>query len=275
MAMKKSAVPTDAESSISVLEEAKRLANHGRHPEARATFNRAIAASECPVARNEFGCYLSQVECFDEAIEQFAELMNWAKRCGNEHWRSVACNNLAGVYRTIGRSDLAARAQQLSIVAASHDNYETGGDEHLACDLANRATDAILARKYRLAEQLLRRSLLVETALGSLAGQAADWGNLGLLAALRGDLALGRRNLWRAYQMHIRAADHHGAGCDLMNLSDILRQQGQWYAAIRLLRRSIEQFEVISAHESATAAQQRLDEAIRVIEVEQRNPLLN
>lgn len=259
----------------SSLDRAGVLAESGRHDEARVAFSAAVCCPPWPVAHNEFGCYLLQTECFDEAVEQFAILLTWAKEQGDANWRAVASNNLAAVYRTMGRIDLAASLQQQSILAACEDDYQSCGDSHLACDLGNRANDAILAGKYDLAEKLLRRSLLVETAIESLEGQAADWGNLGLVAALQGNVTEGIRNLWRAYRLHLRAADDRGVGCDLLNLAELFGRLGRWRTAVRCLRRAVVQFERVDAATSAQRAQRLLEEAIRIADVLEHDPLLN
>ena len=257
------------------LEQALRLTKLSRDPEARAAFVRAIDSDEELQARNEFGCYLLRLEQFEESAEQFSILLECAKVLGNTELRAVACNNLAAAYRGMGHTGIAAVFQQQSIASNLCEACDSTNSNLLACDLANRATDAIREGDLILARQLLYRALALEVADGSLEGQAADWGNLGVVALLMGEYHTAIRALWHAYRLHMRLEDDHGAASDLMNLAELFGKLGRWQASIQFLRRAAVQFKRANSCESLERARLMLKEATRIDDVARRNPILN
>jgi len=56
-------------------EKVNHLAVQGRAAEARVTYFAACDSNSGHEARIEFGCYLTRIECFDEAIDQFFRLL--------------------------------------------------------------------------------------------------------------------------------------------------------------------------------------------------------
>jgi tetratricopeptide (TPR) repeat protein len=265
--------PADSDRRVSVLlERAEALAAEHRLADAKAAFLTAIRCDSGHTARNEYGRFLTRTESYDEAVEQFSILLTQAKATGDEQLRSTATNNLAAVYRELGCPDIAARLQQQAIaaeMATGEDTYPT------SCVLANRANDAILAGDFHLARCLLRRSLALEVEAKSLAGQAADWGSLGVIAGLEGNTGEAIGCLRRAYQLHQRLSDAHGAGCDLMNLAETFRTIGRWRAASRCYLRAMRRFEQAGSPQSIQRAQAQRDETERLAAVLRRDVSLN
>ena len=264
-------------SSVSFLLEFARLQiEQGQPDKVRAVYAAAIDLDSGWTARNEFGCFLWRIACFEEAIEQFATLLEHSYEDEDAVLRATATNNLAAVYRTMGRHGQAAVLQQQSIAAECHVALDdVSANDRITCDLTNRANDAILAGDYSLSERLLRQSLSLEIAANSLAGQAADWGNLGIVAGLSGNNAAGIRGIWRAYRLHLQLGDECGAGHDLMHLADLFCNVGRRKAAISCLRRAVRRFDRALAFKSADEARVRLLEALQVESVLNRNPLWN
>ena len=222
------------------LEFAQSLADSGRYEECRAVYQTAIRYDSGVTARNEYGCYLLQIECYSEAIEEFHIVLNSSCRDRNEALSSVVYNNLAVAHRMLGHEALAATFQQQSIAAAARGDVDC---RQIACALSNRGCGAILAGAYCLAEQLLRRALGLERLFGTLAGQAADWGNLGVLLGKRGSISAGIKCLSRAYHLHRELLDHRGLGMDLVNLAELFDQSGCRRKTVRCLRRAVECFD--------------------------------
>ena len=268
-------IPADSDQRVSaLLDRAENLAAADRLAEARAAFATAVRSDPGYTARSEFGRFLVRIECYDEAIEQFSILLTRAKTIGDELLRSMAANNLAAVYRELGRHDTAARLQQQAIAAeiAADADADTAPTP---CVLANRANDAIMAGDFSFARQLLRRSLALEIEAGSLAGQAADWGSLGVIARLEGNAVEAIGCLRRAHQLHRRVRDARGTGCDLMNLAEVFRAIGRWRAAGRCYGRAVRQFRQAHALTSARRAQFQLAETERIAAVLRRDVSLN
>ncbi len=264
-------------SSVSFLLEFARLQIEQRQPEkVRAAYAAAIDLDSGWTARNEFGCYLWRLECFEEAIEQFATLLEFSYANADIGLRATAANNLAAVYRTMGRYGQAAVLQQQSIAAESRASHgDSIPSDRVACDLTNRANDAIVAGDFSLAERLLRQSLSLEIVANSLEGQAADWGNLGLVAGLSGNTSAGIQGIWKAYRLHLQLGDDGGAGHDLMHLADLFQNVGRRQTAIACLRRAVRRFDRALAFESANEARLRLLEALQVESVLNRDPRWN
>jgi len=265
--------PADPDRQVStLLERAETFAAENRLADAKAAFIAAIRFDSGHTARNEFGRFLVRIERYDEAVEQFSVLMTRAKTVGDEYLRSLAANNLAVVHRELGRHDIAARLGQQAIAA---ETAASPNADPTPCLLANRANDAIAAGDFRLARCLVQRSLALEVKTGSLAGQAADWGSLGVIAGLEGNTREAVGCLWRAYQLHRRLCDARGAGCDLMNLAEVFRTVGRWRAASRCYCRAVRRFEQAHARESIRRAQFQLDETERIAAVLRRDVSLN
>ncbi len=141
--------------------------------------------------------------------------------------------------------------------------------------LANLAITAIHAGRYDQAEKCLRRSLSLEIRNGPLANQAADWGNLGIVLGLKGELAAAVRCLWQAYQLHLDVKDVGDAGTDMMNLAEIFDCLGRHLLLKLCLKRAIRCFEESHFEEQAAQARRRLAVELAADDVCTRDPLLN
>ncbi|NOX54398.1 MAG: tetratricopeptide repeat protein [Planctomycetes bacterium] len=238
-----SPMPSSCESAPAIspevfrlLQFARDLAAVGQTRQCRAIYQWASRKDPTGTARNEYGCFLCSIEDYDAAIAEFRTLLSQAWERRSEDAWSAVCHNLAVVSRAVGDVEAARSFQQQAIRAAAGRDEEP---ESVACDLAGRACDAILAGDYELAEQLLYRSLLLETLAGRLEGQAADWGNLGVLYRLIGQKESAERCFRRAYRLHRRLGDNRGAGLDLMHLGLLAAESGAIGRAIARLRASV------------------------------------
>ena len=115
----------------------------------------------------------------------------------------------------------------------------------------------------------------METAAGSLAGQAADWGSLGLVATFQERYGAAVASLLRAYRRHRQLGDAYGMGCDLLNLAEVARRLRRTNMSHRFLRRALARFESIPAPRQTLKTRLLLEQTARVAEVRSRNPRLN
>lgn len=183
---------------------------------------------------------------------------------------SAVLHNLAVASRSRGDFATAATLQQQSMKLQLSETGEATPE-----DLSGSAADAIFRGEFDLAENLLLRSLHEETVAENQAGIAADCGNLGLLAGLRGNLAVGLRFLGRAARIHRELSDELGSGTDYLNLAELFRTAGRWSLAVRCLRRSKKHFRNAGAPSSIRKVESRLAELRKLDDVQTRDPLLN
>lgn len=263
-------VTSTVSAASTLLECARQLEASGLVSAARSAFHAAALADEAPQGRIELADFHFRTECFREAIREYESLLRLAAETRDSRLAEVARHNLAAALRKTGQ---ASRAMSLQSSSSTLSLSERG--ELCAEDLTGRAIDAIDQGDLTLAEDLLLRSLRLEKKSGNRAGEAADCANLGALALLRGDNAVGIRFLARAYHLHRRLNDWLNAGTDLLNLAEAFQNASRWSLAARCLRRAIRHFESCGARQSLATAHTRLDEVQRLLKVLTRDPLLN
>lgn len=256
-------------STDQLLPAARALASQHRTAEAKAAYRTAVRADASGAARDEFGRFLLQIEAFPEAIDQFTRLLAEGRQRGDLQLVSTAAHNLAAVYREVGQTGLARQFQQQAIQAENGCSEGSGLSAPL---LSNRAADAILEGDLPLAKVLLTRAVLLEAATQSLAGLADDWGNLGVVAALEGELDRAVFCFWRAYRLHRAEGDERLMGRDLMNLGQVLRQAGCCRAAACCYRQAKRRFENAQADHSAQQADQELAECAHLASANDPDP---
>ena len=215
-----------------------------------------------------------------KAIAKLRRLHQTALQRNDAELAEVVCQNLAVACREYGDSANAQSWQQQSIAWwARRASVDRGREDdelaRLACDLSGRGCDEFLRRNFEIAETLWRRSLAIEEWRGSLEAQAIDCGNLGLVAAARGDLVGGVRWLRKSLKLHRLMFDERGEGTDLMNLAELLRLLGDFRRSTNALRRAVRCFERIDAVPLQEHAVLRYQEAKRIEAVLQFDPSLN
>lgn len=253
-----------------VLDCARQLEDSGLIVAAKNAYQAAALADETPNGRIELAGFKFRTECFDEAAYEYESLLGLAAETSDRRLAEVARHNLAAVLRKTGHSSRAMTLQG----RASEESLSACGELGPA-DLTGRALDAIDQGDFDLAENLLLRSLAVETETHNRVGEATDCANLGALALLRGDTTVGIRFLARAYHLHRKLNDRINAGTDLLNLAEAFQNASRWSLADRCLRRAISQFESCGAKRSLHTALTRLREVQQVQGVFKRDPLLN
>lgn len=206
---------------------------------------------------------------FDLAGDQFRRLLQVARTDCDFILAEVACHNLATALRQSGHWLAAEVWQQQSLAWQSRTSVKSSwqsDDElaRLASDLTGRGCDAFLKREWDIAESLWRRALAIEEWRGSWEGRATDSGNLGLLAAARGDLESGVRWLRESLRLHRLMLDDLGVGTDLLNLAELYRLQGKYPRMTRTLQQAAERFERADAQGLLDQVRQRLKEADRI-----------
>lgn len=214
------------------------------------------------------------------AVASFHQLLRLALSRNDSELAEVASHHLAIAHRQLGDFSSAALWQQQSIAwrqrpAVEADDSRDIELERLACDLTGRGADALAQGQFATAESLWRRALAIEEWRGCLEGQAIDCGNLGLLAAMRGDHVAGVRWLRKSKRLHERMFDLLGLGTDWLNLAELFRLLGRFLASQRCARRALTAFERAGAYELVELARTRLEEANRTLRVLAFNPELN
>lgn len=263
-------VTSTVSAAPTLLECARQLETSGLISAAGSAFQAAALADESPAGRIELADFHYRTECFPEAVSEYESVLRHAVETGNSKLEEVARHNLAATLRKAGQT---ARAMSLQSSSSTLSLSERG--ELCAEDLTGRAIDAIDQGDLTLAEDLLLRSLRLEKQSANRSGEAADCANLGALALLRGDNAVGIRFLARAYHIHQCLNDRLNAGADLVNLAEAFQNASRWSLAARCLRRAIRQFESCGAKRSLATARTRLNEVQRLQDVLNRDPLLN
>ena len=220
------------------------------------------------------------LERCDHAISKLQRLWQAALKYGDAELAEVTCHNLAIAFRQTGEFSTACMWQQQSIAwwacrATSSKDQEDDELARLACDLTGRGCDEFLRREFALAEVFWRRALAIEEWRGSWDGQAIDCGNLGLLAAARGEFSDGIRWLRKSLRWHRLMSDECGAGMDLMNLAELQRLQGEFRRSTNSLRCAVRRFHRVGAVGPRQRAELRLREARRIEAVLQLDPQLN
>lgn len=242
----------------------------GQLEEARATFERVISNWERPETRIEFGQFLAQIGDSVSAVAEFQRALRVARLNKDQKHERVALNQLACTHRQRGEHAAADVAQRGSLSV----ELATAGID-LPTDLGNLAADAIAAGDYSTAGQLLRRSLALEIANGSTAGQAADYGNMALLKGLTGEPFAAIDLLRCALGLHRELRDLRGVGCDLMNLAVFFGELGRWGRAQRLLRLAVTLLENAHATDLREKALVLLSEADCVVGLRDFDPQRN
>lgn len=261
------------ESARRLLVEAQHLESLRQFAAAESILQAAVICDSSPTTMLAHAEFLVRRERLEDARAAYRAAWNQAALSGDPQLLSVVLHNLASVERQLGDWST-ARSHQFRALSLGLDAIDTSA-ENLAADLTGRALDAMASGEYALAENLLLRSLAIERAAGALDGEAADCGNLGVLAGLRGDLSIGIRFLARAYSLHRQLCDDQGAGADLLNLAEIFLNSGRLSLTEKCLRRAVSNFRRVGAAVSEATAEARLKEVTQVIGVLQRDPLLN
>ena len=273
---------TDTPASLLIC--AGNLEQEGHFQAALAAFR---AASLCPdfiEGKLAFASFLSRREehsaaeiLLKEAQQQIHDAPGEGDAQLEEGGRALTLSsvlhNQAVATRSRGDFATATTLQQQSMKLQLDETGEVTPE-----DLSGSAADAIYRGEFDLAENLLLRSLHEETDSGNQAGIAADCGNLGLLAGLRGNLAVGIRFLGRAVRLHRELGDDLGSGTDYLNLAELFRTAGRWSLAARCLRRAKKHFRKAGAPSSMKKAEARLAELsdLKMLDdVTARAPLLN
>lgn len=232
------------------------------------------------VEQSDAACQALTRGQFAAAAVQFRALLRIGLANQDASLAEVACHNLAAVFRQSRQLETAECWQQQSVAwrlrqveSSRSPRDDTLG--RLACDLTGRGCDAFLKHDWDLAESFWRRSLAIEEWLGSWEGQAADWGNLGLLAAARGDLRGGIRCLRKSLRLHRLMLDEGQVGIDLLNLAELRRLMGDVLPAIRLVHLAVRCFDRAQAGPLRQQAETRLRELRRIEALSRLDPRVN
>ena len=174
------------------------------------------------------------------------------------------CHNIAGILREAREFELARGYQQLSSrfavgeAAANKPAVDTPSAD--SYQLSGEAADRLVAGDLDAAEIRLAISLELERKRGDRAGEAADWGNLAIVALLRSDVRSALFRLMRAWRLHRQLHDSRGCGVDLLHFAELALLQRKPRSARRFLERAAFQFSLANAPGLAVRALDRRDD---------------
>jgi hypothetical protein len=237
---------------------------------ARSAWLAAIESDDTPRSRLEFAAFLTRTRNFEEAVGLFEMLLRETRVLTDPHVRGVVRHNLAAVLRQIGQGDLAASLQQM----ANRDRLLADG-ELTGHELTATALDAIHRDDLATAQDLLQRAIQVERREGNVRGEAADCGNLAVIAAERNDRSTAVALLLRACSLHRSLGDWYAAGRDLLHLSIHLPEIGRLSLAVRCATRAQQYLATAGAKAESDDAGERRDALQRAVQLRRCNPLLN
>lgn len=253
-----------------LLARADRLARSGRGVEARLVYVQALDQDESCRARNAFGIFLTRIECFTDAVEQFSQVLEWAQRRQDVEVCGVAAHNLAAVYREMGQWSQAARCQQRALSAGLQ-----AGLEYDACCYLGTAWDAIRAGDLSYARQMLLASLDHYHRRRCVVGQADAQCGLGIIAYREGCYVSAAIFFWKAHRQHRAEGRRLEMARDLMNLGQLFLKIGRYRRAHACLKSARSVFVQLGARRSARRAGISLTEAWRCRLVMHAEPLMN
>jgi len=171
--------------------------------------------------------------------------------------RSALCHNLAAVLREAGELEFAAGYQNLARQFSAGDDSDVASrTTRLSAEAADRLAEGDLEG----AELRFAISLQEERRQGNVEGEAADWGNLFLIAMLRMDWRSALYRWRRAWRLHGRLQDERALGIDLLNLAELALRLRKPRTARRLLDRAAIRFSLADAHGLVERAIQKRDE---------------
>jgi len=253
-----------------LLREASRLAGSGQSLAARRLYLRALDEDPSCRARNGFGIFLTRIESFSEAVDQFSRVLSVAQQQQDPHLICVAAHNLAAVYREMGQWSQAARCQQRALAAG----LKAGTEYDASCHLGT-AWDAIRAGELPYARQMLLASLRHYRRLRCRAGQADVHCGLGIIAYREGAYVLAAICFWKAHRLHRSAGQRLEMARDLMNLGQLFLKIGRYRRAHCCLKSARAVFAQMGARRSARRAGVSLTEARRCWLAMHTDPLMN
>ncbi len=217
----------------------------------------------------------------DTALAELHRIRQTALRTSDWLLAEFVSQHLANAFRQLGDPVTAAIWQQQSIahrVRSSPESARSTDSDlaRLACELTSLGGDAFRREEFDLAETYWRRALAIEEWRGDWEGQALDIGNLGLLAAVRGDFKQGIRRLKRSFRLHCLMFDELHAGIDLVNLAELFRLRGEFSISLRALNNATRRFERAEAPPRWTElAASRRREVERIVQLQTLDPQQN
>ena len=217
----------------------------------------------------------------DAALAELHRIRQTALKSSDWLLAEIVSQHLANAFRQLGDPTTAAIWQQQSIahrVRSSPESARSTDSDlaRLACELTGLGGDAFRREDFDLAETYWGRALAIEEWRGDWEGQALDIGNLGLLAAARGDFEQGIRRLKRSFRLHCLMFDELHAGIDLVNLAELFRLRGEFSISLRALNNASRRFERAEAPPRWTElAASRRREVERIVQLQTLDPRRN
>ena len=206
---------------VALLERAERFAVEGQHDHASAFFRAAVAVDQTPVAHIAYGVYLADCEHEILAHTHLTDAWEMAKRLGDWKTRTLACHNLAALFRRQGQFAAADSFQQQAISAQLEADPVGPFPVFL---LAGRALD-LASREPMVAEKLLR------AAQADPDEAAAAQLNAGVIANRQDRESLAMERFYAAFEVAQSQKDLPACAAILANIAHLQRDRGRWNIA--------------------------------------------
>ncbi|MCA9072904.1 MAG: hypothetical protein KDA84_28470 [Planctomycetaceae bacterium] len=260
---------------FSLLEQAEVWGAEGQFERARILYHQAIEQDTTSFARVRFGEFLCQMGLEQEAIVELSTALEAARRQNDPSQRAMACHHLAAIYHQRGETALAMSYRQQEISARLDSTTDESSMSTPPADFLTLANEALsrgdLDYAMRLAEHA-RKFAQSQNCVGDLADAWGTWGNIQLLQS---NPRAAWEGLRAAYFYHSQARNETGCVVDLLNLSQVARQNGWWSLAKRLLVKAKKGVEKAGLRELEKKTDQFLNEVNRVLAVADRKPEWN
>ena len=196
-------------------------------------FTKAIHNGECADPNDNFLAAKASIELQLRAAQVASDL----KKC------EVAWSKLAVLCRNYGRNAEAASFQQMAL-KQSFAQLQARPSDFFSLHLSNLANDAIVAGDWQNAERLLLAALAINRQQKDLSAEGADWGSLGIVAAMQGHLGSAIKRFRRALSIHRKLQDDDAIGIDLRHLAEVALMTGDLNSAEELADRAIDHLQV-------------------------------
>ena len=229
---------------------------------------RASVRQSCHPARDAAEPLSLEVRALLDAVDVAAARGDWGEASAlalegleqlraHPEVRAVLCHNLAAILREAVEFEFAAGYQKLAgQFGASNEANASNQPSRLSAEAADRLARGDLDG----AELRFAIGLQEERRRGDVAGEAADWGNLFLVAMLRMDWRSALFRWRRAWRLHRRLNDERALGIDLLNLAELALRLRKPRSARRLLDRAAIHLSLADARGLVERAMEKRDE---------------
>jgi tetratricopeptide (TPR) repeat protein len=231
--------------SIELLNDADRLAEHGKFVEAETKFAQAVVAANDVDALNRYGNWLVRIGRLAQAEVMYLRVCELGELLARPEWEAVGCGNLAHIYQT--RGDL-IRAEQLTRKAMKI--YSDLGRSDLVADQESNLGVLYQARgEFERANEMFRKALVTNELLGRSEEAAHQFANLGLINEKLGNFQQAEEMHRAALSIFEQYGQNEGIAGQYGSLGTIYHHYGDQDMAEEMLKKSLAILEQLGAKE--------------------------